>query len=131
MVNEEGHVEINYDLINIKNNQYIVSIRVVQYASSSKKRIYKIGDIIPVPDCVINTNNCKRLRECIVDKLIPIEDKIDSYYVYVTPTLKEFDMGPRLDLRNFGGGSFDGNIENLFDEDDEDNGKKESEGYEH
>jgi hypothetical protein len=90
MEEAEAWPKIEYNLCDINDNRYIATLIRSIKPGSKEDKDYSVGAMIPVPDCFINKNNCRKLRECIIQRITPNPGIKNKYVVHVKPTTKEF-----------------------------------------
>jgi hypothetical protein len=63
-----------------------------------------LGSSIPLEERMVHFNNSKRLRECVVVRLVRIvedDTPTNEYIAYLKPTNKEYICGGRIDADRF------------------------------
>jgi len=77
----------SYELRNTESGKYIADMEE-WISSASDKEHYDLGDEIPLPDAILFTNNCLKLRSCIIERLEHIRGT-NNYTAYLKVSKKE------------------------------------------
>jgi hypothetical protein len=91
--NKDNLKKFRLEIFNAENNEYLVTSNI-SVRNLRGKQPYKIGDMLPVPDCFINNNNnCRKLRKCIIKAIMPDKKEENTYILHVKPTGEEYFLG--------------------------------------
>jgi hypothetical protein len=101
---EEGYSKFVYELrLDSPNERYVAHMTQHLLGEFSEGNV-GVGSSIPLEDRMVHFNNSKRLRECIVVRLVRIVNEdipTNEYIAYVKPTNKEYVCEHRIDADKF------------------------------
>lgn len=77
----------HYDLRDAETGRYFADMQE-WLSEQSEKDVYKQGDEISLPDAILYSNNCFRLRNCVVEELECTSSK-NRFVMYLRVTREE------------------------------------------
>ena len=89
---EDETIRFKFDIYDLKDNRFLATSGL-RFENSERKEPHKIGDVIPLPDCFIHDNNCRKLRKCIIQRITPVEKEPNKYILHVEVTNDEYRLG--------------------------------------